>query len=146
MQNTRSLHSVVPFCFAQGRGSGRDDRVGVRSGAQQVPCFAIFFVKPGVFSCLAGGVNVNRFASEKYFHREYIPGVIRGYIDDYEIYVGHLVGYRTSAVALTDVYVKAVLMPGAIGEDGLHLNSQHAAAAVEQEIVGESGSIGTGRV
>src|SRR6185312_2952536 len=108
-----------------------------------MPGFAVVFVHSGVFSSFAIGVHIDSFASEKYFHREYIPGVERGYIDDYEIYFGDVVGHRTTAVGLADAHVKAVLISGAAHEDGLDLNSQHAAAAVEQEVVGESGSIGT---
>jgi hypothetical protein len=88
-----------------------------------VPGFAIAFVDPGVSSFFAGGVNIDPFASEKYFHREYIPGVERGHIDDYEIYVSGVVSYRSIGVVLTDVHVKPVLMSGPIGEDRLHLNS-----------------------
>ena len=111
-----------------------------------MPGFTIVFVDPGVFSSLAIGVNVDPFASEKYFHREYIPGVKRGHIDDYEIYVADVVGHRTIAVSLADAHVKAVVISGATYKNGLDLNSQHTAAAVEQEVVGESGSIGTRRV
>lgn len=112
-----------------------------------MPGFAIVFVHSGVSSSsFAIGVNIDPFAPEKYFHREYIPGVERSHIDDYEIYVSDVVGHRSIEVVLTDVRVKPVLISGPIDEDRLDLNSQHAAAAVEQEVVGESGSIGTRRV
>ena len=110
-----------------------------------MPGFAVLLVHAGVFSGLGYRVDVDYFSSGKYFYRNYIPDLQRGYVGDYEIYVVDFVGYGAGAGGLADAYGVAVFVSRAGGEDRLDLNAQDAGAALEQEVVRAAVSVGAGR-
>src|ERR1044071_6699606 len=107
-----------------------------------MPGFAVVFVEAAVGALFAGGVDYDHFSLIKYIHGNHIKGVMRDDVGDQEIDVVGGVGGTASIFVLHYVDGKTVGVVKARDRDALHLNSQHALAALEQEIVGTPLSIG----
>ena len=100
-----------------------------------MPSFTVVFEEAAVGALFSGGIDDDHFSLIKYIHGNHIKGVMRDDVGDQEVDVVGGVGGAASVFVLHYVDGKTVGVVKARDGDALHLNPQHALAALEQEIV-----------